>query len=60
MDVLTGSLDDGAKEGGLIVILGFQAKERFLWVGVEPSVDSQPEGQRAPQRSGGPPTSLHQ
>lgn len=39
MAVLTGSLDGGAKEGGLIVILGFQAKEHFLWMGVEPSGD---------------------
>ena len=40
MDILTGSLDDGAKEGGLIVTLGFQAKEHFLWIGAEPSVDT--------------------
>lgn len=39
MDMLTSSLDDGTKEGGFIVILGFQAKEHFLWVGVEPSGD---------------------
>lgn len=48
MAVLTGSLDGGAKEGGLIVILGFQAKEHFLWMGVEPS------GDRVSLRAAGP------
>lgn len=35
MDVLTGSLDGGAKESGLTGIPGFQAKEHFLWSGVD-------------------------
>lgn len=61
MDILTGSLDNGAKEGGLIVTLGFQAKEHFLWIGAEPSGDTVSlEGSRPHREMEGPPTSLHQ
>ena len=61
MAVLTGSLDGGAKEGGLIVILGFQAKEHVLWMGVEPSGDRVSLKGSGPHREvEGPPTSLHQ